>query len=59
MEIRPQGEAALQEDDTTNMLTKVYRKCFELKKENVTLNSRQTVIRDAFIVIVIERPIDL
>ena len=31
---------------TTNMLTKVYRKCLELKKEKVVLNSRQTVVRD-------------
>ena len=26
--------SSLQEDDTTNMLTKVYRKCLELKKES-------------------------
>ena len=40
--------SSLQEDGTTNMLTKVYRKCLELKKEKVALNSRQTVIRDFF-----------
>ena len=40
--------SSLQEDDTTSMLTNVYRKCLELKKEKVELNSRQTVIRDSF-----------
>ena len=40
--------SSLQEDDTTSMLTNVYRKCLELKKEKVELNSRQTVIRDFF-----------
>ena len=38
--------SSLQEDDSTNMLTNVYCKCLELKKEKVTLNSRQTVVRD-------------
>ena len=54
--------SSLQEDDTTNMLTKVYRKCLELKKEKVTLNSRQTVIRDFFHSssdTCIEQPMDL
>ena len=37
--------SSLQEDDTTSMLTNVYRKCLELKKEKVEVNSRQTVIR--------------
>ena len=44
--------SSLQEDDTTNMLPKVYRDCHEMKKEKVTLNSRQTVIRDFFHVLV-------
>ena len=38
--------SSLQEDDTTSMFTNVYRKCLELKKEKVELNSRQTVSRD-------------
>ena len=37
--------SSLQEDDTTSMFTNVYRKCQELKKEKVELNSRQTVSR--------------
>ena len=45
--------SSLQKDDTTIMLTKVYRKCLELEKGKVTLNSRQTVIRHFFIVLVI------
>ena len=40
--------SSLQEDDTTSMLTNVYRKCLELEKEKVELNSRQTVIREVF-----------
>ncbi len=55
--------SSLQEDDTTSMLTKVYRKCLELKKEKVELNSRQTVIRDFFQLdanaVCTEQPMDL
>ena len=40
--------SSLQEHDTTSMLTNVYHKCLELKKEKVELNSRQTVIREFF-----------
>lgn len=38
----------LSEDDTTNLLTKVYRRCLEWEKEKFELNSRQTVLRDYF-----------
>ena len=54
--------SSLQEDDTTNMLPKVYRDCHEMKKEKVTLNSRQTVIRYFFhssSTYNIEQPMDL
>ena len=54
--------SSLQEHDTTNTLTKLYRKCLKLKKEKVTLNSRQTVIRDffhSFIVYNIDQLMDL
>ena len=40
--------SSLQEDDTSNMLTKVCHKFLQLKNEKVSLNSRQTVIRDYF-----------
>ena len=38
--------SSLQEDDTADMLTKIYSKFLEPKKEKLPLNSRQTVIRD-------------
>ena len=47
--------SSLQEDDTTSMLTNVYRKCLELKKEKVELNSRQTVSRSTLCT---EQPMD-
>ena len=43
--------SSLQEDDTADMLTKVYHKFLELKKEKYALNSWQTVIRDVFVVV--------
>lgn len=49
--------SALQEDDTTNVLTKVYHKCLELKREKLALNSKQTIIRDFFHTS--EQPMDL
>ena len=53
--------SSLQEDDTTSMLTNVYRKCLELKKEKVELTSRQTVIREVFLkvsTLCTEQPMD-
>ena len=40
--------SSLQEDVTTNILTKVYCKCLKLKKEKVTLDSRKTVMSETF-----------
>ncbi len=41
--------AVLGEDDTSHMLTTVYRKCLDLKIEKRRLNTKQTVLRDFFV----------
>ena len=38
--------AQLGEDDSSHLLTTVYRKCLDLRAEKIELNSRQTVICD-------------
>lgn len=38
----------LGEDESSHMLTQVYRKCLDLKGEKIKVNSRQTVLGDFF-----------
>ena len=38
----------LGEDESSHLLTTVYRKCLDLKAEEIELNSRQTVVLDYF-----------
>ncbi len=41
--------AVLGEDDTSHMLTTIYRKCLDLKIEKRRLNTKQTALRDFFV----------
>ena len=41
--------SSLDEDEATYMLTRVYRKCLDLKAEKKDLNSKQTVLREYFV----------
>ena len=47
-EFKASNDGSVSEDETSHMLTTVYRKCLDLKIDKRRLNTKQTVLKDFF-----------